>query len=167
MEDRRKPAHMVTPQGEDEGIFRAGVVRLTVRVVPVFGRNTRGDLMIKGYVGPDSAIDVVFPGRRRRDACPLEQRLKAEWQRIAQAARARGREPDIETMRLPVMVEGSWRPRFRRDDQGWQTRDHQLYAARWAFVDESGQSVTYGEGVRHGVPTAGRVSAGQQAPPPR
>ena len=167
MEDRRKPAHLVSPEGEDDGIYRSGIVRLTVRLVPVFGRNTRGDLMIKGYVGPESAIDVVFPGRRRRDASDLEQRLKAEWQRIAQAARSRGRTPDIETARLPVMVEGAWRPRFRRDDQGWQTRDHQFYAARWAFVDQAGQSVTFGEAVRHGAPATGGAGQRPQTSPPR
>ena len=51
-------------------------------------------------------------------------------------------------VRLRITLEGCWRPRFDRDDQGWQTRQMQLYAARWALLDADGKSVTYGEPVR-------------------
>ena len=141
MEERRKPPSEVTPQYEDAGIFKNQIVQLTVQLVPIFGQNSRQDIMIKGYVDGNSAIDVVFPGRRKEHAKPLLTRL----QHMLVAARKKPGAPvPIDDIRHPVRIEGAWRPRFKRDDHGWETRDHQLYAARWMVMNQDGQTVTFG-----------------------
>ena len=143
MQERRKPQSEVTPAYEDRGIFRGAIVNLTVQVVPVYALNTRQDLMVKAYVSDGGAIDVVFPGRRRRHANALLNRIKMLWTK----AQREGRAGDPNRIRFPITIEGAWRPRFKRDDQGWETRELQLFAARWAMLDVDGNSVTYGEPV--------------------
>lgn len=140
MIEPRKPAHDVTPDHEDRGIFKGQIVQLTADLVPVYGQNGREDIMIKGFVSAGRPIDVVFAGRRRHQAVALLNRLKAVW---AQKAR-NGAKPAADSVRFPVAIEGAWRPRFACDDQGWQTREMQFFAARWAVLDSDGNSVTFG-----------------------
>lgn len=142
--ERRKPGRDVTPAYEDAGIFPGRMVRLTVALVPLFGQNRRGDLMIKGFVSKGDAIDIVFAGRRRPAAKSLRARVEAEWIRATATAKSRGKRAVVDDVRLPVQIEGAWRPRFQQDDQGWQTHEHQLFAARWAFRNADGTSVTHG-----------------------
>ena len=149
MEERRKPAHEVTPQNEDAGLFKTRIVQVTVELVPRVGHNMRKDIMIKGFIDGNSAIDVVFPGRRTRLARPLVARLQNMLSDARNAARAVGQTADLEDVRHPVQIEGTWRPRFYRDDQGWETRRHQLYASRWVLKDQTGHNVIYGEIPRH------------------
>lgn len=145
MHDRRKPAHEVTPWYEDLGIFKSQLVQITVELVPMFGMNSRKDIMVKGFVDGNGAIDVVFPGRRKEHAKPLVARLQTMLKRANVSCGPNGTPPNIDRIRHPVRIEGSWRPRFSCDDQGWQTREHQLYAARWLVMNADGQSVTFGE----------------------
>ena len=145
MKDRRRPAHEVTPEYEDSGIFRNPPTHLLVELVPKFGKNSRLDLMVKGFVQSETPIDVVFPGRRKLHVEPLVQKLHALWTRANRQPGRSGRPPEIDEVRLPVRIEGSWRPRFERDDQGWQTRTHQLFAARWMIAEGDGEVRTYGE----------------------
>lgn len=145
MKDRRKPAHEITPEYEDSGIFKAPPIHLLVELVPKFGKNSRQDVMVKGFVQSDVAIDVVFPGRRRVHLEPLVQKLHTLWTQANRRVGRSDRPPEIDEVRLPVRIEGSWRPRFQRDDQGWQTRTHQLFAARWMMPGDDGQVTTYGE----------------------
>lgn len=145
MDDRRKPAHQVTPDYEDSGIFRTPPTQLLVELVPKFGTNSRLDVMIKGFVQSDIPIDVVFPGRRKAHLEPLVQSLHALWTKANRKVGKNEQAPEIDEVRLPVRIEGSWRPRFQRDDQGWQTRTHQLYAARWVIPHAGGEARTYGE----------------------
>lgn len=145
MKDRRKPASEVTPDYEDSGIFKTPTTQLVVGLVPRLGRNTRLDLMIKGFVQGEAAIDVVFAGRRRAQAEPLVQMLNALWTRANRQADKTGSPPEVDDVRLPVRIEGCWRPRFARDDQGWQTRTFQLYASRWLVTDSAGTAHAFGE----------------------
>lgn len=140
-QDRRRPAREVSPTYEDAGIFKTQLVELVVDLVPRFARNSRGDLMIKGFVAGDGAIDVVFPGRRGDRTRPLVARLEA----VATRAQAGGNTAALDRLRHSVRIQGVWRPRFSCDDQGWQTRQHQLYAARWLILDQEGNAQTYGE----------------------
>lgn len=145
MQDRRKPSHEITPEYEDRGVFKSKPVEIVVELVPKFGRNSRLDIMIKGFVRSEIPIDVVFPGRRKMQAAPLVNRLHALWARANRQGGKNNRPPEIDDVRLPVRIEGSWRPRFARDDQGWQTRTHQLFASRWLIADDKGQIMSFGE----------------------
>lgn len=153
MKDRRKDAREVTPQYEDSGIFKNPPKQLNVELVPKFGTNSRNDVMIKGFIDADTAVDVVFAGRRKAHVEDLVNRLRALWTRANRNPARADRPPEIDEVRLPVRIEGSWRPRFERDDQGWQTRTHQLFAARWLITGEDGEIKTYGEvPIRTGIP---------------
>lgn len=145
MKDRRRPAHEITPQIEDGGIFRRPPTNLVVELVPKFGMNAREDVMIKGFVGSNVPIDVVFPGRRKAYLEPLVQKLRTLWTVANRRTGKTDRPPEVDEVRLAVRIEGSWRPRFQRDDQGWQTRTHQLFAARWMVAEGAGEVKTCGE----------------------
>lgn len=108
-------------------------------------RNDRGDLVVRGFVDEKYEIDVLFAGRRTRDAIPLERRLRSL---IAEARRLRpGQEIPPDSVRLPVRVEGAWRKRLQRDASGWETGTHHLVAARWAMEVQSGSAMQFGEQV--------------------
>ena len=144
MIERRRPPHLVTPEYEDGGIFRTPPQQLLVELVPKIGKNTRSDLMVKGFIDGTIAIDVVFAGRRTKQADLLLKKLQSLWTQANRKTAPGDEPPEVDTVRLPVRVEGSWRPRFERDDQGWETRTHQLFAARWV-LNHDGESKTFGE----------------------
>lgn len=152
MKDRRKPASQVTPEYEDRGIFKNPTTQLVVELVPRFGKNSRGDVMIMGFLQGNVPVDVVFAGRRKAQAAHVMQELRILWSRANREVPPNGTPPEVEWVRLPVRIEGAWRPRFERDDQGWQTRTHQLFAARWLLTDAEGNALSFGE-----PPIKGRV----------
>lgn len=143
-DDHRKPAHEVTTRHEDSGLFKSRLVELSVDLAPLISQNARQDILIKGFVDGASAVDVVFAGRRRTKARALIARLQDLYARTQRAA-GPSADIDADKIRLQVRIEGSWRPRFRRDDQGWETRAYQLYAARWLVIGHDGTPVTYGD----------------------
>ncbi|MGB3406595.1 MAG: hypothetical protein WBA67_03795 [Jannaschia sp.] len=145
MPDRRKPLSEVTPESEDKGIFKGQIVDLLVELVPMFGKTSRGDIVIKGFIDGQNAIEVVFPGRRKVHVQTLQKHLQSTWSRAVQDARVETMRPVVDSVRVPSRIQGGWRPRFRRDDQGWETREHQFYAAQWTFRDRTGTVVTAGE----------------------
>lgn len=145
MDHRRKPASEVTSEYEDSGLFKSKVGQLTLELVPLTTRNARKDLVVRGFMNRTTEIEVAFAGRRAKETGPLETRLSAMLQRASRAAKAAGKPaPDTYSVRLPVMVEGAWRPRFKRDDAGWETRDYYLFVARWSLLDNEGNTVTFG-----------------------
>jgi hypothetical protein len=146
MERRRNPSE-ITPDYEDSGIFKNPTLQLVVELVPKFSKNSRDDLIIKGFVEGNVPIDVVFAGRRKFQADPVIQRLRALWTQANRNLSSPGDAPEIDAVRCRVSIEGSWRSRFLLDDQGWQTRTHQFYAARWLLSDQSGTVKHFGEPV--------------------
>lgn len=145
MEERRKPTHEITAQYEDAGIYKREIVQMVVHLVPCIGQNSRQDILVKGFVDGDGAIDVVFPGRRKAQAKPILTRLQLMYGNAKRASMGDAAVPAVDSIRLPVRIEGAWRPRFERDDLGWETKQNQLYAARWLMNDMDGNPVTYGE----------------------
>jgi len=145
MPHRRKPAHLITPAYEDNGLFKSPVRRVTVGLVPQLTRNNRQDLIVRGFVEPRIEVSVIFAGRRAKKAEHLEAGLR---QLLFHAkAHATGWDQDmLDRTILPVRVEGVWRPRFRRDGGGWETRCYHLLAARWALIDGAGMTHLFGEG---------------------
>lgn len=144
MQDRRKPPHLVTPDYEDRGIFRKPPRSLTVELVPRIARNARGDVLIRGLVTKDTAVHVVFAGRRMKKTEPLIRTLQRLWTQANRRASAVDDPPEFDAVRLPVLVDGTWRAQFQRDHQGWETRTYQLLAARWSFNDGH-RSLAFGE----------------------
>ncbi|MBW4707802.1 hypothetical protein KX928_08390 [Roseobacter sp. YSTF-M11] len=145
MPHRRKPASEVTPEYEDAGLFKNKVGQIAVELVPQMTRNSRQDLVVRGFVNGNIEIEVVFAGRRTKEIGPLEAQLRSlRAHALSVAAKVGEPTPDIDFVRLPIMVEGAWRPRFKRDQTGWETRSFNLFAARWSLRDENGTSVSFG-----------------------
>lgn len=143
---QRKPSHQGDDASEDAGLFQTPICQVMVELIPQTRRNERGDLVVRGYVDRKFEIDVFFVGRRTAEAGPLESQLKA----LLRAARtiavaADNTVPKIETLRLPVRVEGAWRRSMKRDDSGWETSTHHLVAARWSLLDHDGNTVSFGK----------------------
>ena len=145
MPQRRRPASEVTPEYEDSGLFKNKVGQISVELVPQMMRNGRNDLVVRGFVNRTIEIEVAFAGRRVKEVGPLEARLRALLPRAVKTAAATGGpDPDIDYIRLPVLIEGAWRPRFKRDQTGWETRSYYLFAARWSVLDDEGNTVSFG-----------------------
>ncbi|GFE48384.1 hypothetical protein So717_01370 [Roseobacter cerasinus] len=145
MSYRRKPASEVTPEYEDSGLFKNKVGQLQVELVPQMMINGRNDLVVRGFVNRNINIEVAFAGRRVKEAGPLEARLKQVRAKAIKEAAAQGKPPpEIDHLRLPVLIEGAWRPRFKRDQAGWETRSYYLFAARWSILGDDGSTVSFG-----------------------
>jgi hypothetical protein len=130
--NRRRSRSEVTPQIEDGGLFKHELQDVSVDLNPVFGRNSRGDLLIKGIARPEKEVEVVFAGRRLPDAADLHERVK-------QLGLARG-----PRARFQVSIRGNWRLRFAPDESGWGVKSYQLLAAQWAYFDDEGEPVLCG-----------------------
>ena len=145
MQNRRAPDEQITTAREDSGLFKKGVVQFDIELVPHKARSSRGDLVIKGFFQTDTQIDVIFAGRRAMETAPLELCLERMFSNNVRAALRNNSQTDIDTVRMPVRVEGSWRPHFLRDMSGWETRSYQFLVAQWSFTDASGAQVEFGE----------------------
>lgn len=141
MQNRRSAPNEITHTSEDRGLFKQKLGQFRVALVPHIKRSSRGDLVIRGYLNDSREVFVIFAGRRARDALVIENRVKALFVRANQAAVKAGiAPPEVNQIRLPVRVEGSWRSRFQRDVSGWDHKSFQLLASRWAFVDGEGMT---------------------------
>lgn len=145
MQNRRTPPEQITPAAEDKGLFKNKVGSILVEVIPQFRRNTRQDIIIRGFAKSNREIEVVVAGRRTAQAIHLEAYLKAAHRRMVQIAAARNVPlPAIETMRCQLKIEGAWRPRLYRDTDGAERCVYQLLTARWSILDGRGQAITFG-----------------------
>lgn len=163
MTNRRRPAWQITPLIEDGGLFKREVRDVAVELVPVFWRNNRNDLLVTGLVPPGTEIEVVFAGRRTREAVSLVDRMKHLRRQGLRCADS-GHEAlnAVRQLRLAVQIRGTWRLRFERDDSGWEAKKYQLIAAQWAFHDLDGFRVV--AGCRR--PNRNRRSGCRSAPAP-
>jgi len=144
MPQRRLPASEVTPEFEDAGIFKTRTVQITVELIPQMRRNDRDDLVVRGFVERHFEIEVLFAGRRTKETPPLEERLQVMLDNARKQAATNGRDVEIDMVRCPVLVEGSWRRRSVRDENDWETHTYQLMAARWSLLDNKGNPVPFG-----------------------
>ncbi|NRB16560.1 MAG: hypothetical protein HRU33_02990 [Rhodobacteraceae bacterium] len=145
MQNRRAPATAITPVKEDSGLFKKGVVPFDFELVPHKARSSRGDLVIKGFFQKETQIDVIFAGRRAMETAPLELCLERAFSNAIRDAARKQTQTNIDNIRFPIHVEGSWRPHFLRDMSGWETRSYQFLVAEWSFADETGTKVVFGE----------------------
>ncbi len=152
MQERRAPASEITPVREDSGLFKKGVVQFDIELVPHKARTSRGDLVVKGFFKGETQIDVIFAGRRAMETAPLELCLERLFSNVVRVAMRNQTQTNIDSIRMPVTVEGSWRPHFLRDMSGWETRSYQFLVAQWSFVNETGSVVEFGELPPDGTP---------------
>lgn len=145
MQNRRAPDAAITRTREDSGLFKKGVVPFDIELVPQKARSSRGDLVIKGFFQKDTQIDVIFAGRRAMETAPLELCLERMFSNAVRDATRNQTQTNIDNIRFPVHVEGSWRPHFLRDMSGWETRSYQFLVAQWSFIDEAGTKTEFGE----------------------
>jgi len=142
----RKPVPEVSPAYEDAGLFRTAICQLMLELIPQTRRNDREDLIVRAFVDRKIEIDVFFAGRRTAETGPLENQLKALMQHARKTAKDKGLvQPEPETVRLPVRVEGAWRRSLQRDDSGWETGSYHFVVARWSLLDNEGNTVSFGE----------------------
>lgn len=129
--ERKDPAHL-TPEYEDCGLFKSDVLSVQVELTPIIYRNSRNDLIVRGFNRGTKSFEVVFAGRRAMMAAPLVASLEA--MKAARAKQLKLRDTafaDLESCRAPVRIEGAWRRRFWTDANGWQNAVNQLVVARW------------------------------------
>lgn len=152
MRNQRRPASQVTPRSEDRGLFKRNLRQIPVELLAAIDRNNRGDLLIRGIVNPETAVEVLIAGRRVAAAFPLVERLMQMRTQANRVAANRGpgtgsgaaHGQKVRSLRLPVVVSGGWRLRFVPDPSGWEIKTYQLIAAQWSFEDVRGRQVTQG-----------------------
>ncbi|MEP2640354.1 hypothetical protein [Roseobacter sp.] len=133
-----------SPEREDRDLFRTYGGPIEVALVPRMHHTDTGDFVARGFFGDDCEITVLFPGRRASEIGPLEAYLRwldGRARRAAVAAQRPSPNPDL--IRLALQIKGAWRvvPAEHSDTP----EAHQLIAARWAFKDQSGALVQFGE----------------------
>ncbi len=145
--ERRRPPHEIGPAYEDAGIYKGDLSKVRVRLVPKMARNERGDLVVAGFVENNINVNVVFPGRRRRDSGHLVSRLQKVLKLAGGVAAFDTRH--VEDLGIMVDVYGTFRSQFHRDHSGWETKTHQLMAAKWSMANEIGVVQHFGEDPVH------------------
>ena len=133
----------VTADYEDRGLFKTSPSRLEVSLVPKIWNNNRDDILIRGLVFDEIEVEVLFAGRRRDAAAPLVEHIRTIWSKANHNQPAGAAPVEIDDVRYPVLISGSWRVRFEMDKSDWQTRHYQLVVAHWspANSDEDGAIV--------------------------
>lgn len=138
MLERRDSSHDDPALKEDQGIFKSGVVTVSLLVTPMRRKTSRGDVLCIGYLD-DVEVDVVFPGRRSDQCAILMARLDKVLQSANQNALAEKRPmPSPMHVRHPLAVEGTWRVRTT-GDENLPERRYQFMVARWRWRDQSGE----------------------------
>lgn len=108
--------------------------------------NRRKDIVVKGYIKDGRQIDVLFAGRRANDAAAIVKLLQALQSKLRQPGfQKRMEKAKFSAIRLPVQVEGAWRPQHTIEKDGFQSRRFQLIAARWNLSTGKGRIFHYGK----------------------
>lgn len=144
MANRRRLSGTVTPAQEDAGLFQTPILSLTAHIIPRFSRNGRNDVIIQGFLDAGQEFDVVIAGRRAQQADPLLLHMRTLWSEANRVVRMDSEPVKPEDVRCPLHVDGAWRPQFKIDQEGWQTRRHQFLAANWRWTDQKGNEMRFG-----------------------
>ncbi|TNJ43377.1 hypothetical protein [Phaeobacter sp. B1627] len=145
----RRARGKITPEYEDSGLFKGGIVQVQLALVPVFGATSRGDCTARAFNAEGTDVTVIFAGRRRPHFQPLYSQLRYMYAQAQQADALRGAKMrDVNSIQLPVQCEGAWRARIERDERGQETRSMQFMVARWGFQGHDGRTLNYGTAAR-------------------
>lgn len=142
MQNRRLKPKNIDPSYEDTGLFQGTLCQVEVTLIPIMRKNNRGDLVIKGIIKNDKEIAVTFAGRRARQAAEVVAKLNALRDQKSTYA-------NIKHSQLPIVVEGTWRPQFVTDEDGFEVRTYHLIAAKWSLATGSGAPAAYGQAPAH------------------
>ncbi|NIZ12800.1 hypothetical protein [Phaeobacter sp. HF9A] len=141
----RRARHKVSPEYEDSGLFKGGLIQVQLAMVPVFGTTSRGDCTVQALNAEGGKVTAVFAGRRRPHFQALYSQLRYMFAQAQAADSRRGVEMrPITDIQLPVQCEGAWRAVTSCDETGQERRHLQLLLARWAFVTDDGRTLHYG-----------------------
>lgn len=143
MPQRRKPSLHHIPAYEDAGLFKNTVAPIDLYLVPEMHRNARQDLVVRGFV-QGHQMDVIFAGRRAQQVRPLEMHLINLLSQYRGRAHGGNAPLNIDNLRVPLRVEGTFRPKFSSDNDGWETRCYHYMVARWTMIDPQGNIDVYG-----------------------
>ena len=145
MQDRRNSEVVFSAIEEDIGLFKSGVVDVRIDVTPMRRITTRGDLLCVGYL-KDVEIEVVFPGRRRRDTGPMEAALDRSMKLRTKEALSKNRPmPMAIHVRYPLRARGTWRTRLVGLEEDEVERRYQFLTASWTIRDAAGLEKSFGE----------------------
>jgi len=142
--NRRRLSGTISPAEEDAGLFQTPILHLTAEIIPRFARNGRNDVIIQGFLNSGHEFDVVIAGRRAQQADPLLLHMRTLWSEANRVVRMNSEPVKPEEVRCKISVDGAWRPQFKIDQEGWQTRRHQFLAARWSWTDQNGNDMQFG-----------------------
>ncbi|WP_412552241.1 hypothetical protein [Shimia sp. MIT1388] len=147
MKKRIENPALITPAYEDGGLFKKPPTELVVNLIPKFSKNSRNDVIIKGLVQNDVEIDVIFAGRRKREAAEIVALLKRKWENANYRIPKGYKAPTRKDVYVPTRVQGSWRTRVVEDEQesNLYAKEYQLLVARWAFNSDTGEFKSFGE----------------------
>ncbi len=141
----RRTRGKITPEYEDGGLFKSGIVHVQLALVPVFGATSRGDCCVRGFTAEGVEVMAVFAGRRRPQFQPIYSQLRSMYRQAQQVDAQRGQEMrDINSIQLPVQGEGAWRAVTERDEKGDARRIMHFLLARWGFQAQDGRTLTFG-----------------------
>ncbi|MEP5728800.1 MAG: hypothetical protein ABJL67_05455 [Sulfitobacter sp.] len=138
----RKIMSLITPTYEDQGLFKRPLVEIQTELLPQIQLSKRGDMHVRGFIGGGQEITVVFAGRRTAQAAIVHNQLG--WLQAQASKKGVAFDEESEHFRLKVLVNGSWRPKFTRDEMGWESHTHHLIAARWIVNDPRAKSSAHG-----------------------
>ncbi|MFK7877958.1 MAG: hypothetical protein AB8B71_19665 [Paracoccaceae bacterium] len=142
----RKHGKAVTPSYEDRGLFKTKLFNSIAELVPTVTHNTRGDVLIRSFVSvTQEPVLLVFAGRRMLQVPALLQELQLLYAQKKQRAAKLGQTLNVDDVRMPISVQGSWRQRFEQDTSGWQIRHNHLNVAQWSLRNAQGKASIYGE----------------------
>lgn len=131
MQNRRIKPKNVDPSYEDTGLFQGALCSVELALIPIMRKNNRGDLVIKGILKSGKEIAVTFAGRRAHQAAQVVARLNTLRDQ-------RSTYSNLRDSQLPIQIEGTWRPQFVTDANGFETRTFHLIAAKWSMATQPG-----------------------------
>lgn len=156
----------MSPEYEDSGLFRGGVVQVRLALVPVFDTTSRGDCVVRGFNANGKDVSVIVAGRRRPHFESLYNQLRYMYAQAHYADHMRGvTMRDVNSIQLPVQCEGSWRARVKLNEHGVETGSVQFLLARWAFNTHDGKTLRFGTAARLPKAAAAGKTGDAEAPP--
>ena len=142
MKFNRRPAHQITPDYEDAGLFKSELCENRFDLLPVVRRNGRADLIVTALMAGQHLVPVIFAGRRKRHASTVVTRLDGLRTAFPTAGSA-----DVFARKgavLPVEVQGAWRRLVTEDADGLLQRSYQFIAACWTLTLGDGRRMRFG-----------------------
>ena len=145
--ERRSNLAKQLPELEDTGLFKSGITKMVINVVPEIRRNNRDDLIVTGFV-MNTEIEVLFAGRRRHETFELRKQLRQlrtaeNPPKLVRTSKVFGKDPEVLSC-MPLALEGAWRNRYWYDDEWSVHRVYQFIAARWILTTPDGEQLICG-----------------------